>query len=359
MESSDEEEDTHQRLELEKRKSTHQLLVVIFESIRDNFKGKPDITVYRKLLRVLSQEKGSSEELGLALHKIRDIVKADDEISEAEKVAILLESKGIFVDRDLQDQEQADAFKKKLLKVFEGASKEALCSLLSLNKASIEFVNKDKELLKALGTSMKHAQLDASSAIELLHTFKVKVVGELRNQLEESKYDYRVVDLYLKRVLEDESNYQKLKYLEEFVKRLNDPGKSASVGAVNKIEILKKVIASLVGYLKDKRTTEEEEEDEEGRYKYLGQYLRVLISVTKLNTELLTHLGEVLVKTWLLNHTEDSKFINTVAEVFWPLKKQCPASVYVFLLEHSSTVDHLLTLVQQAFPHRDGLALPS
>lgn len=338
MESSDEEEDAAQKLDLEKRKSTHQLLVVIFESIRDSFKGKPDIGVYRRVMRVLSEEKQMSEELKLAMHKIRDIIRTDDELSEQDKTTIMLESKGIFTDIDIKDQEQTESLKKRLLKVLEGAKKETFVSLCHLNHQVVEFINTDREILKVLGQAIKHIELDTSIVIELLQKFNVKVVGELRNQLEQAKFDYRVVNIYLKKVLENESNFQKLKYLEEFVKKLNDPGSGVSISSINKLEVMKKVIASLVGYLKDKHNTEEGDEDEEGKYKYIGQYFRVLVSVTKLNIELLEFLGEVLVKEWLSQMTADRKFLNTVAEIFWPMKKQCPAPIFIFLLNHSSTV---------------------
>lgn len=341
MESSDEEEDVTQRLELEKRKSTHQLLIVIFESIRDNFKGKPDIPTYRRILRVLSEEKQASEELKLALYKIRDIVKADDEISEKDRVTILLESRGVFSAFDSKDSELTEAFKRRLTKVLEGASKDTLLAISGLSKESISIVNSDKDLLKAVGVAMRHAELDSDSVIELLHTFHVKVTGELRNVLEEVKFDYRVVDIYLKRVLENDSNYQKLKYLEEFVKKLNDPGNAVSVSALHKVDVLKKVIVSLVGYLKDKQLTDDDDEDEQGKYKYFGQYLKILVSVTKLNVELLGFLGESLVKEWFSGLVKDKKFVSTVADVFWPMKKLCPPSIFIFLIRHSSTVSLL------------------
>lgn len=340
MASSDEEEITPQRLEMEKKKSNHELLLVIFESIRENFKGKPDIQTYRRLLRALYQEKEASEELKIAMRKIREMVDKDDELNSTERTIILLESQGLFSTWNLKIPEQALKFKQKMIKLIKDESKQAetLECLTQLDQEKLSILNSDTDFLFCLASVCKSCQVDIQTAVKVLSAFDLKVSGRLRDVVEESKYDYRVVDIYLKRVMKNETNYQRLKYLDEFVKQLANSAKQIGISAVAKIEVSKKVLSSIVDYLKDKDFGEDKDMDEEGKYKYTGQYLKVLLSITKLNKELIEYLGDDLVSRWFSFHTRDKKFMKTVIDIFWPLKRQCPTSIFLFIIQNSSTV---------------------
>lgn len=353
MASSDEEEVTPQRLEMEKKKSNHELLLVIFESIRENYKDKPDIQTYRKLLRVLYQEKEDSEELRIALRKLREAVNKDEDLTAAERTVILLESQGLFSPWNLQIPEVASKFIQKVIKLIKDEEKQAetLEWITELDGEKLKLLNTQKEFLTALATICKSCEVDIKLAVKLLAAFNLKVSGRLRDVVEESKFDYRVVNIYLEKIMKDETNYQRLKYLEDFVKKLSDPSKQAGISAVAKIEVSKKVLSSIIDYLKDKDFGEDKDMDEVGRYKYTGQYFKVLLSVTKLNKELMEFLGAELVSRWFCFHTKDKMFMKTVTDVFWPLKKQCPTPLFLFIIQNSSTVSSGLLIAQQTFSH--------
>lgn len=345
MVSSDEEEITPQRLEMEKKKSTHELLLVIFESMRENFKDHIELQTYRKLMRVLYEEKGQSDELKIALSKMREFVNNDSELGLKDKVLVMVESHGLFCSWNLKDPAQASKFEGKVLKLLQTEENhlEILLSLLELPSETVAFFNSSKEILKAIAALCKTVDLDLETSLKILAKFDLKVSGRLRTAVEEAKYDYRAVDIYLKKFLAEESNYQRLKYLDEFVRRLSDQSQKSGMSSLAKVEVQKKVIASVVEYLKNKDFGEDNDLDDEGKYKYIGQYLRVLISITKLNKELLEDLGETLTRRWFCFNAKDKAFVETVTEVFWPLKKQCPASLFLFILENSSTVGSLDT----------------
>lgn len=341
LESSDEEGPTkEERLDLEKKKSNHGLLLVILESIKDNFGDKIDFKLYQRLIGVLREEKQGSQEIRLAILKVSELVMADEDLSLEERTILDFTTRGIFDLIDFSEEENKKKLEKKVMKAIDETNPKNL-ALVALSHASLETikeVNHNKIILKAISHSMK-SDLTIESIILTLKNFDVKVTEKCREVLEAHKFEERTLEIYLKKGIEIPSNYQRVKYLEDFMKKANEKTQS-SLSALQKVELSKRIISIVVDYLREKDFSEE---DDQGKYKYIAQYLKILISMTKLNVEVMDHLAKCVIEKWIQSHPGDSRLVNTVAESFWALKKQCPARMFGFILEQSSSVNSFKT----------------
>lgn len=337
LESSDEEGPTkEERLDLEKKKSNHGLLLVIFESIKENFADKMNLNIYQKLLKVLREEKHGSQEIGLALMRLTDEVLADEDLSPEDREILRFCAKGIYDKAvNLGDESAVEKIETKILKALDEANPMylGLHALASAPAPVLTLINNSPKILKKVNQQFK-SDIPFDILLLVLKKLRVKVTDRAKELLEAHKYEEATLDVYLRRGLAESSNHERVKYLEEFVKRSNDSSK-LQLSSIQKLEVTKKLISVVVQYLKEKDFSEE---DETSRYKYIGQYLKVLLTMTKLNLELLDHLGKCLIEQWVDQVPSDSRLINTIGDSFWHLKKQCPARIFAFLLERSSTV---------------------
>jgi len=338
LESSDEEGPTkEERLDLEKKKSNHTLLLVIFESIKDNFPDSLGLATYQKLLKVLREEKRGSQEIGLALAKVTEAILADESLTPEDREILRFCARGIYDKAaSLADESMASKAETKIITALDEAEPKHL-GLFALTAAPaqvIELVNKNSKILKKVNQLFK-TDIPFATLLQVLKKLRVKATDKAKEQLEAHKFEEASLDVYLRSALADASNHERVKYLEEFAKRNADASKSL-LSAVQKVEVSKRLISVVVQYLKEKDFSEE---DETGKYKYIGQHLKVLLAMTKLNVELLDHLGKCLIEQWVDLVPADSRLITAIGESFWHLKKQCPARVFAFLLERSSTVD--------------------
>lgn len=337
LESSDEEGPTkEERLDLEKKKSNHTLLLVIFESIRENFSEKMNLANYQKLLKVLREEKHGSQEVGLALLRVTDEVLADENLSAEDKAVLRFCSKGIYDKAaSLGDEAQAERVESKIIKALEEAEPKylGLHALAAAPAHVVVLINKSPRILKKVNQLFK-SDLPYETLLLVLKQFRVKVTDKAREMLEARKFEEGSLDAYLRSGLADSSNHERVKYLEEFTKK-NSEAFKLGMSSVQKLEVTKKLISVVIEYLKEKDFNEE---DQTGKYKYIGQYLKVLLAMTKLNVELVDFLGKCLIEQWVDQAPHDSSLITTIGDTFWHLKKQCPARIFAFLLERSSTV---------------------
>lgn len=95
MASSDEEED-EKEIELGMKKSNHELLLVIVESILDDFPA--DFSTFEGIIKTLREESGESVEIKLARKKIFRLIKEREvtDISPKETVKLVAVNRGIF-----------------------------------------------------------------------------------------------------------------------------------------------------------------------------------------------------------------------------------------------------------------------
>jgi len=93
--SSDEEED-EKEIELGMKKSNHELLLVIVESILDDFPA--DFSTFEGIIKTLREESGESVEIKLARKKIFRLIKEREvtDISPKETVKLVAVNRGIF-----------------------------------------------------------------------------------------------------------------------------------------------------------------------------------------------------------------------------------------------------------------------
>lgn len=347
LESSEEEEATPDentmRLEEAKKKLDHKLLLVLLESMKESFSDGLGVNFYRKLFSVLRQEcQEDSEELGQALRKIFEEVLKDEELSTKDKAILYLEKKGLLSSLDDSVHSSSESYKETLARVLSSGKYPIEDLLLGLSKADtsvITFINKEEDCLEAVQKA-----LSTSTSVPLITTvlskFDIPVDAKLKSLIDPVKYDDKIFKIYLTKVLAEASNYQKVKYIEEFAKNIDSKGmgsNSISVSALDKIEITKKLITCVVEYLAEKKFKLEETQAD--AYKFVGQYIKSLVSLTKLNIELMKSLGSQLIHKWIGVQKADKELVAAFGDVFWPLRKQCPASVYAFLLQNSTKVE--------------------
>lgn len=339
LESSGEEEEDEIKIDLEKQKSNHSLLLVIFESIKDNFMDSPDVETYLKLIRALKTELEDSNELRKAKKEILKEICSDGELSQESIATIKFENKGIFDDlnkwEDYSTRDFATKINAQLVNL-----EQPIFGILALTKCSeltVGFMNRDEDVRALIGDNIElwlQGNWDIKTLIAIMKRFDVPLKGALVKQLDEYKYDPSLLDLYLRRRMKKSSQHEKLKYLEEFIKKQQETGASG-LSAVQKVEQSKFVLATVVDFAREEIFNGGCEGD---KYKYIGQYLKLLISLSKLYTELLEYLGNYLVDKWLMASLQDHELIKMVGDSFFPLKKMCPTVLFLFLLKHSSSV---------------------
>lgn len=338
LQSSDEEDeiDEQEKIDLEKKRSNHTLLLVIFDSIKDNFKDKPNVNIYKKLLTILRNEKGSSEELKLALQKVSALMQDEEELEEDEKLSLLLVSKGIIELSEQIDEKSSEEKNEKLSKKLskflnsERAQEGGLEFLLALNNSPKALTNwiKDNISIKKLisyniskGIGNTKEPLSRKQ-LSMMYELDLPMNDKIKAHLHKYRANPGYITLYMAKHLTSEAD--RLKYLEDISKVMpTDSDKKLS----------KVVVETVIEFLTTKKLKKEA-----GDYKYIAQYLKGLIKITKLNVEVVNHLCTSLIEKWLELNKKDTQLVNTCGDMFWHLKKQCPARMFAFLLENSTTV---------------------
>jgi hypothetical protein len=336
MESSDEETDPQVKVDLEKKKSNHTLLLVIIQSMKENFAEGIDVETYRTIFRVLREEGKGSQEIKLARDKLLEEAVSDDNVTEEDKMVLRFEAKGIYEPVDSEDLSSVEKIVRKASRALVESDNKSLAieAICKCSPNTVAVLNKDEEFIRVFSNLLNnHKEIGIKELIKAVDLFDVEIPEKAKKRIEESKYEMGVLKLYLNKILRKSSTYEKVKYLEEFAKRLGTSKPGESISAIKKLEISKQMIDSVIEYVKQR---DFDTEDPEGKYKYIAQYLKVLISMTKLNIELIGHLGFNLIKQWIEPQKSDRLLVDTFGDAFWPLKKQCPATVYAFLLQNST-----------------------
>jgi hypothetical protein len=340
LESSGEEEEDETKIDLEKQKSNHSLLLVIFESIKDNFMDSPDVETYLKLIRALKTELEDSNELRKAKKEILKEICADGELSQESIARIKFENKGIYDEINKWEEYSKLDFAGKINAQLASLD-QPIFGILALTKCSeltVGFMNRDEDVRALIGDNIElwlQGTWEVKTLVTILKRFDVPLKGAIVKQLDEYKYDPSLLDLYLRRRMKKSSQHEKLKYLEEFIKKQQESG-SSGLSAVQKVDQSKFILATVVDFVREEIYNGSCEGD---KYKYIGQYLKLLISLSKLYPELLEHLGNYLVDRWLNLNLQDLELVKMVGDSFFPLKKMCPTVLFLFLLKHSSSVD--------------------
>lgn len=346
LESSEEEEagpgENELRLEEAKKKLDHKLLLVLLESMKESFPDGLGVETYRKLLEILRQEsQKDSEELGIALRSIFDEVLKDEDLSSQDKAILYLEKKSLLTKFEDSLHDTSESYRETLMRVLSSdkySTEDLLRGLTKAHSSILDFINKDRACLKAIQSAVsKSASVPLLTL--MLSRFDIPVDESTKTLIDPHRYDEKIFKIYLTKVLADASNYQKVKYIEEFAKNIDSKGlgaNSISVSALEKIEITKRLLSCVVDYLAEKKFALEETQAD--AYKFVGQYIKSLVSLTKLNIELMEYLGSDLIKKWIGPQKADKELVAAFGDVFWPLRKQCPPSVFAFLLQNSTKV---------------------
>lgn len=382
--SSDEEEDD-QEIELGMKKSNHELVLVIVESILDDFPA--NYTTFEGIIKTLREECGESVEIKLARKKIFRLIK-DKKVSEVtptEMVKLVALNRGIYThNKELKFSKVA-----KFIKNYSIVSKITILEILSdflemSSDTAFEWIEDLKELSDELISGLMVKDLSKATPKILLKIFEaVEEDSVLQNTqiidfLEENKFKIGFLQLYIQINGQKTTDIKRLKYFEEYIKKL-DVQMDKDLSSTKKMDIRKSILTSIVNYLKkrvleiatssnskQKQVAKQDSDSDDSsdselesspytgtnkstaavnKLKILGLFIKQLIKSCQNKLELLDHLG-MEVETQIYSSTENmnsttlahSDVVDFFTNKFVLLQKLVPVNILIYALEHSKSV---------------------
>ena len=367
LEFEDSEED-EEKMQLEtdqesQGKSTHELILVIVESIIDTFKEDDTYkttTIYEKVLEVLFFERENSEEIENALKKIEEMLKSTDnsenltdienfnyglkelelKIEECLKkevtIASVLHSINLLDEYCKPQNKNTVTFRvvRNILRIAEIAA-----SILNEN-----LILKIKNFLKPnleMLVGKQQGQSDSLEFVELLVKLdkenQLVCSKEILSYLESNKYTLDLIELYMKYNLNESQGEIKLKYLDNQYKEVGSK-KVAGLSYTERVNWQQKIIGNFViSFNKMLNKNSQSQEKLKNTYSNLVKKLQQLAGN---NLDILAGLGKIF--TQLFQEKEISlQSQEVIVGELWKLKQLCPKSIIIYAISNMKSFSNM------------------
>lgn len=252
--SSDEEEDDKD-IELGMKKSNHELLLVIVESILDDFPG--DFETFSVIVKTLREESDKSLEIKLARKKIFKMIRERDatEISPRDTVKLVALNRGLFPENSGLNFEKVLKFAEEYKTVSHTTILEVLYSIrqessLFPYKHSQEFTDLVEEVVGGL-KSKELSKLQPEELKSIFGCTSGRVLAsnpEILAHLESMKFKVGYLNFFLEINCSQMTFMKKLEYFEEYQRKI-ELELNTDLSSAKKTEIRKTLISSMVEYL--------------------------------------------------------------------------------------------------------------
>jgi hypothetical protein len=238
------------------KKSNHELILVIVDSILEDFPG--NYQTFQGIIKTLREECSDSVEIKLARKKVIRIIK-DPKIADTtseEIVKLVALNRGIYSENEGLKLEKISKFVNSNKKDYKITLLEILTPIYNIHITDhFDWTEELQEIIQELISSLSSKDLANTSQTTLMSIFtsldgKITYANsKVYEYLETKKYEIGYLELYLMINGKKLTDLKKLAYLEEYIKKINTQLNN-DISSTKKMDIKKSILTNICGYLR-------------------------------------------------------------------------------------------------------------